>query len=270
MSDRARHLAIKHRITYSSTHHLLHFVVESALFIEGCSRIIQATGATVLPVHHTGKAAGSGPRGSSALYGAADVIIELTNDEGRIQLRCEKSKDSAPFETRRLRLIQSGDSCVLIKANSLVVMLEPVSEKQRKLLEVLALPNFEESGMRLKELISLSGFPSSTVCHSLTILKKLGDVIQPKSKGPYFITDKGRAFVTPTDSKDVGDEINDDMRGGYSEDSNDSNDTPMSPFASNGKPSRSYSNNSNTPLGVGVDWSEAGAVEDDANDEGEL
>jgi AAA domain len=93
---------------------------DMGLFIEGCARLVQATGAAVMPVHHTGMTTSSGPRGSSALYGAADVIIEMINDDGRIQLRCEKSKDSAPFETRRLRLISSDDSCVLImeKASS--------------------------------------------------------------------------------------------------------------------------------------------------------
>ena len=184
-------------------------------------------------------------------------------------MRCEKSKDSAPFETRRLRLIEAGDSCVLIKATSLVVMLEPISEKQRELLEVLSLPTFEESGMRLKELISLSGLAQSTVCHSLTILKKWGHVIQPKSKGPYFITDKGRAFITPNDTEDIGVELNNVESSNYSESSNDSKGTPMSPFGEKGNPSRSHYNNSNTPLGVGVDWSEAGAVEVDDKDEGE-
>lgn len=243
---------------------------DMGLFIEGCSRIIQATGATVLPVHHTGKTAGSGPRGSSALYGAADVIIELTNDDGRIQLRCEKSKGSAPFETRRLRLIESDDSCVLIEADRLVVALEPISEKQRELLGVLALPAFEETGARLRELVSLSEMLESTVCHSLIRLKKWGYAIQPKSKGPYFITDKGSAFLTPNDLEDIGVVLNGDESGSYSEDSNGSKDTAMSPFEAKGKPSRSHYNNSNTPLGVGVVWSEAGAVEVDEKDEGEL
>src|ERR1041385_8426676 len=39
MSDRAKRLAIKRRITYSSTHHLLHFVVESAKAYNAPNRI---------------------------------------------------------------------------------------------------------------------------------------------------------------------------------------------------------------------------------------
>ncbi len=243
---------------------------DMGLFIEGCTRIIKATGATVMPVHHTGKTAASGPRGSSALYGAADVIIELANDNGRIQLRCEKAKDSALFETRRLRLTQWSDSCVLTEETGLIVIIEPLSTRQRELLEILAYPAFKDSGAKLNELVSLSKMPQSTACHSLVRLKTGGYIIQPNSKGPYFITDKGTAFVTPNDTKDIEVELNSEDSGSYSHHSKDSNDTPISPNEAKGNPSCSYSNNSKTPLGVGVDWSTAGAVEDEDMDEGEL
>jgi RecA-family ATPase len=72
---------------------------DMGLFVEACSRV-QKTGAAVMVIHHTGKNSATGPRGSSALFGAADTIIELSNDDGLIQLRCEKSKDAKPFEDR--------------------------------------------------------------------------------------------------------------------------------------------------------------------------
>ena len=121
--------------------------------------------------------------------------------------------------------------------------------------------------MRFKEVISLSGLAQSTVGYSLTLLKNLGHVIQPKSQGPYFITDKGRGIIAPTEAEGIGIKVSDDKREGYSDNSNDSNEAPMSPFGEADNPSRTYSNNSNTPLGVGVDWSKAGAGEED---EGEL
>ncbi|MCG3181206.1 MAG: hypothetical protein BIFFINMI_03581 [Phycisphaerae bacterium] len=57
------------------------------------------SGCTVAVVHHTGKDTGKGARGSSALLCAADFAIEMRGSsilEG-IEVRCEKSKDDAPF-----------------------------------------------------------------------------------------------------------------------------------------------------------------------------
>jgi hypothetical protein len=243
---------------------------DMGFFVEGCTRIIQATDATVAPVHHTGKTAASGPRGSSALYGAADAIIEVLNDDGLIQVRCEKPKDSAPFETRRLRLIQSGDSCVLIKANTLTMMFEPLLEKQRKLLEILSLAIFEESGARLKQLVSMSKLSESTVCYSVSKLKQKGYATQKKLNGPHFITEKGRSIVAPNNSEEIEGGLNASERGDYGEGSNGSNRASKSLFEGTGNPNRSHSNNSKNPLGFGVDWSAAGAVEDEDIEEGEL
>jgi predicted ATP-dependent serine protease len=73
-------------------------------FIESCGLIRQQLGAAVLVVHHTSKN-GNAERGSSALRGACDSMIELNNDDGLITLACSKSKDASPFPKRYLRLV---------------------------------------------------------------------------------------------------------------------------------------------------------------------
>ncbi len=65
--------------------------------VAGVSRIIKETGATVFLLHHTTKASGT-MRGSSALEGAADVIMGLNGKDRDICLSCIKMKDAEPFK----------------------------------------------------------------------------------------------------------------------------------------------------------------------------
>ena len=64
------------------------------------------TGACVLILHHTGRAAQNQERGSTALRGAADVMICQTKDEGIITLRNTKQKDADEFAPMTLELRQ--------------------------------------------------------------------------------------------------------------------------------------------------------------------
>ncbi len=63
-------------------------------------------GATVLVIHHSGKKANQGDRGSTALRGAADNVMELAGKSGDRfpTLKCEKQKDWEPFDKINLRL----------------------------------------------------------------------------------------------------------------------------------------------------------------------
>jgi hypothetical protein len=66
------------------------------IFIRACDRVRDATGATVLIVHHSGKSRQSGARGSSALLGAVDTAIEVVNDGGSVRTaKVVKQKDGA-------------------------------------------------------------------------------------------------------------------------------------------------------------------------------
>jgi KaiC/GvpD/RAD55 family RecA-like ATPase len=71
---------------------------EMGRFVRGCDRIREATGATVLVVHHSGKEPGRGMRGSTALLGAMDSVLALERmrDGPSVELRVEKQKDAEP------------------------------------------------------------------------------------------------------------------------------------------------------------------------------
>jgi len=72
-------------------------------FIKGCDTIKQLTGATVLVVHHSGKNAENGARGSSSLPAALDVEYRVkrdSEDQYALVLTCSKMKDSDQPEAK--------------------------------------------------------------------------------------------------------------------------------------------------------------------------
>jgi len=79
---------------------------EVGQFIRGCDVIRRAFPRTaLLAVHHTGKDVERGARGSSALKGAADVEMLLTNGaRGLKRLTCLKMKAAEPFAPVVFRL----------------------------------------------------------------------------------------------------------------------------------------------------------------------
>lgn len=70
------------------------------------------TGCGVLIVHHSG-VEGSRPRGSSALFGAADTLVRVDGEGGYLRVSCEGQKDAAPFRTRHFALTSVAESMVL-------------------------------------------------------------------------------------------------------------------------------------------------------------
>jgi archaellum biogenesis ATPase FlaH len=88
--------------------------------VADCQRLQEATGATVLIIHHTGKD-GLQERGSSALLAAVDTHIKLVAATGRgggIRLRCDKQKMASPFDPIDLALTPSRRSLAVTTAQA--------------------------------------------------------------------------------------------------------------------------------------------------------
>jgi putative DNA primase/helicase len=80
-------------------------------FVRACDRIRAVTGATVLVVHHSGKDADKGARGSSALRAACDFEFKIVSPGKKVtKLTCTKAKDSDPFDdmTFKLNVVEIG------------------------------------------------------------------------------------------------------------------------------------------------------------------
>ena len=96
-------------------------------FGEMCGVIQRHAGCAVLAVHHSGKDAARGMRGSSSLQGLADSVLELTASEALLTLKVQKQKDAepAPDTTYELTPIQ------LIDDSSAILLPTEAAEKKR-------------------------------------------------------------------------------------------------------------------------------------------
>jgi hypothetical protein len=105
-----------------------------------------AHGAAVCNIHHTGKDSTRGARGSIALEGACDTMLEVTGraEEGAIKVRCHKQKNSSPLPSCCLvptpvSLPDCEDgSLVLLPEHWLTSRLRGLTESQQKLYAALA------------------------------------------------------------------------------------------------------------------------------------
>jgi len=84
--------------------------------IASLDRIRQEVGCGILVVHHSG-VDGTRPRGSTALFGAADTLARIDGgDDGVIRLSCEGMKDARPFRTSYWKTVETGASLTLQKS----------------------------------------------------------------------------------------------------------------------------------------------------------
>lgn len=69
-------------------------------------------GCAIVVVHHTGHEK-SRPRGSTALFGAADTVVRCEGIEGYVDVDCDKQKDAERFRSWRFGMHKIGQSVVL-------------------------------------------------------------------------------------------------------------------------------------------------------------
>lgn len=159
---------------------------DMGLVVRGLDQIRRETGATVLLIHHTRKnqqgQAGATLRGSSALEGAADVIIlSVMNSEDRVTLVCEKQKDAEAFERFVMRLQsvdlddRGGSSCVLVPSDA------PVPPKEIAALR--ALRNLPTGSGSAADWCSASGIGSKRTFYRIAKALRKGGLIEQTGRG---------------------------------------------------------------------------------------
>jgi hypothetical protein len=74
-----------------------------------CKLATKLLGCAVILVHHSNKA-GTGERGSSAMRGAMDVMIECRAVAGKFAMSCEKLKDGERWKDQTFDLVAMGES----------------------------------------------------------------------------------------------------------------------------------------------------------------
>ena len=85
---------------------------DMGLVVANADRVRTAFDATVILVHHTTKDE-KHERGSGALRGACDTMLQLVETDDQLRLLCTKQKDAARFDPIDLRMVPSGGGCVM-------------------------------------------------------------------------------------------------------------------------------------------------------------
>lgn len=147
--------------------------------IDVCDRIRVESGATVLLVHHARKLADA-MRGSSAIEGACDTVIELKSEGQAITLVCGKQKDGRDFEPIRLWRAEVGDSCVIRSHEGRGTDDEPTVSEETLLRA--AWDSCGTDGLPPSTLMEISGLGKSTYYRSQKALVTRGALVNVGTK----------------------------------------------------------------------------------------
>lgn len=170
-------------------------------FIEGIALLQRETGASVLVLHHTGKAkkARDIERGSTAFRAACDVMIRVEKKGNRITVSNNKQKDDEEFDTVNLQLqtvaISSGaddaaTSCVLLPTDDTVSPRHEVLPEYLR--STLAALQKAPGGMATRrDWLRRAGVKTRTLDSHRDVLVKTGYVEPAQKHGSFRVTLKG-------------------------------------------------------------------------------
>lgn len=162
---------------------------DAGLAVRNCAKIQRELKSSVTLIHHTNKAESS-ERGSGALRGAADSMVEISATDQNIRVECSKMKDREVWPTEYYRFMPYGESGLLLPADE-VPTSTTLSKNHVKILEFLRLSVFDTCGARTQSIVQGVNLPASTVYRLLAELKTNSHVMQSKKGDPYFISGLG-------------------------------------------------------------------------------
>jgi hypothetical protein len=110
--------------------------------VAACGEIYQATGATVMLVHHCGKDAARGSRGSTVLPGAAEIqfIVTRKGEEYLTTLKCDKLKDAEPFRDMFFDLVEVDTEAIDSKGSEVKTLVPSLNAAIKSAPEKRKLP----------------------------------------------------------------------------------------------------------------------------------
>lgn len=157
-------------------------------------------GCAVAWVHHTNRAE-RGERGSGAMRGAADAMIELTaNGDNVIRVICSKLKDDEPWQSEELRFQPFAESGVLIPRGYADDSAK-LSTQELQILEFLSLDVFKTAGAKPHQMVNSLNIPERNIYRMLSHLKRELHINQDTKGEPYLLSDKGRLTLCKTEAK---------------------------------------------------------------------
>ncbi len=179
-------------------------------FIRNIKKLRDELNSTVVVVHHSGKQANNSERGSSALRGAMDTMMQSTSKgtggSGYFVLTCEKQKDADQFEPlffvlKQVQLDENQTSAVIvesdIKSTANLSSLSALNENEKLVLKFYANLGGQEKSEICMSATRISPSPFYRALKSLTnagILEKCG----VNKFITYRATNEGMEFAITT------------------------------------------------------------------------
>jgi len=122
--------------------------------VEALDQIRDATAGHVSTIHHAGKDVSKGMRGSSALLGAVDTVIELSGDANAIRVAVTDQKDTETVAPWWCHLEPVGAGAVIEQ----VATTEMLTDTQRKTIKALRnLPTEDRTSTKWEEMAAAEG-----------------------------------------------------------------------------------------------------------------
>ncbi len=175
---------------------------DCGIAIRHCAHIQRRLDTAVVLIHHTNRAE-RGERGSGALRGAADSMIEVSHrEDGLIQFDCSKMKDEEPWESEFYGFSPYGTSGILLPSADLPSTIA-LSQREMKVLEFLSLDVFEKCGAETRRIVGGTKIAESSIYRVLSGLKRNSHIFQDTKGDPYSITEEGKRVLNLALSKSL-------------------------------------------------------------------
>jgi len=102
---------------------------DMGLFVDACEAVKRHCGCALVAIHHSGKDAARGMRGSTALLGAVDTSVRISKLEDTVTMAMEKQKDAEPIADMAFEMTQIA----LIDDVSVVMTRKDAEQKKKQI-----------------------------------------------------------------------------------------------------------------------------------------
>ena len=175
---------------------------DAGISVAALDRIRTACGACMFVVHHTGKSVSAGMRGSSALLGAADTVIEVSASDQTVTLKPVKQKHHPTGNRIQLRVKAAAGSVALVSMAGADTIDDELSGARLDALRVLHSIRAPE-GVTITSWVQaageVAGISESTVKRARTDAAEMGfiepDPSSSKHSSRWHLTDQGRDLL---------------------------------------------------------------------------
>jgi RecA-family ATPase len=173
------------------------------MVVHGCSILQRAFSTAVTLLHHSNRA-DRGERGSGALRGASDSMIEvIAGGDGMIRVACSKTKDEEEWETEKLAFHQVDRSGVLIPIGESLMFTLKLTSAEKSIMEFIALSAFESASAQTSEIERALNISPRHVYRLLSGLKNKGMTCDVSKGHPTVLTEVGREMLLTFSDKSL-------------------------------------------------------------------